>query len=157
MNHCNWFIRTQIHSAKLTWSLGQGFFIHYHGKEHAFDKVKILPIFAFELRNPRYQGNAMVTFSQCSWLANGMFYGQSSSCLPFGDSFNFSGSFFLSLHRKCKTQSLRILSNLVIGFVITDGPELILTWKYPMRVVQRDLDIQWRIEHIQICYCSLEL
>lgn len=34
----------------------------------------MLSVFPFKLRNSRYQDNAIVTFSQCSLSANGIFF-----------------------------------------------------------------------------------
>ena len=61
----------------------------------------------------------------------------------------------LCLHRKYKMQNLEILNNFEFGVSSEMSQNLLL--KCPMRVAQRDSDIQWQVEDIWICYCSLEL
>lgn len=95
-----------------SYRVGQSFLIHSTGKEHVFDKVMMLPIFVFKLRNPRIQDNAMITLSQCNLFANGMFFGHSNYAHHLGITFtSLAVSLVICLHSKCKVQSLWILNN----------------------------------------------
>lgn len=64
-----------------------------NGKEHGLDKVRMLPILAFKLRNSRYQdkqwspsANAVYPQMECFMAYD--------TCLSSWDRFNFLGSFF---------------------------------------------------------------